>query len=386
MHCQRVCQWVFLFIFAIAATAKAEPTGFTYDLFDGKTLAGWEVTRCEAKVEDGKLILVSGNGFVRADHPYADYILELDYKALQAAKYDSGIYFRCELPDPKNPRPWPTRYQVNIKDGEEGNLVGDKTAVVNGLTKKGDWNHFKLTVIGTTAALEVNGSPAWKVDGIKDRVGYLGLQAEVPLGGQYEFKNIRITELNFQSLFDGKSLTGWEGAKAPAESCWNVEDGMIHCTGAKGSWLRWKDEVGDFNFRADYKLLPGGNSGIFCRMAKDSEHQGKGGGVEIQCLDDKSDRYQKEHPIKPYQYAGSVYSIIPADPHASKPAPEWNSLEVDANGTNYKVLLNGVVVAQGDATKFPLLDERNLKGYLGLQNHSEQVWFKNLRLGPPLPK
>jgi len=52
-----------------------------------------------------------------------------------------------------------------------------------------------LTVKGATAALKVNGKPAWQTDGIETRRGYIALQAEVPGGGQFLFRNIRITEL-----------------------------------------------------------------------------------------------------------------------------------------------------------------------------------------------
>jgi hypothetical protein len=64
-----------------------------------------------------------------------------------------------------------------------------------GLVKDGDWNHMRLTVRGTTAAMELNGKPAWKADGLQSARGYIGLQSEVPNGGQFLFRNIRITEL-----------------------------------------------------------------------------------------------------------------------------------------------------------------------------------------------
>ncbi|MFZ2644105.1 MAG: family 16 glycoside hydrolase, partial [Verrucomicrobiia bacterium] len=65
-----------------------------------------------------------------------------------------------------------------------------------GLIKPGEWNCFKLTVRGTQAALEINGKPAWKADGLEGpKEGYIGVQAEVPGGGQHRFRNIYITEL-----------------------------------------------------------------------------------------------------------------------------------------------------------------------------------------------
>jgi hypothetical protein len=64
------------------------------------------------------------------------------------------------------------------------------------VTIKVTWNQFKLTVRGTKAALEINGTPAWEADGLGEpTVGYITLQAEVPGGGQHRFRNIYLTEL-----------------------------------------------------------------------------------------------------------------------------------------------------------------------------------------------
>lgn len=77
----------------------------------------------------------------------------------------------------------------------EGNVNELNSARSEGLTKPGDWNHFKLTVVGTSAALEINGKAAWKADGLQSRTGYVALQAEIPGGGQFLFRNIRLREL-----------------------------------------------------------------------------------------------------------------------------------------------------------------------------------------------
>ena len=65
--------------------------------------------------------------------------------------------------------------------------------------------------------------------------GYIGLQAEVPLGGQFEFKDIYVTELKHRPLFNGNDLSGWEGAGRDAKECWTVEEGLLKCTGRKGT-------------------------------------------------------------------------------------------------------------------------------------------------------
>jgi hypothetical protein len=170
---------------AIADEAKS--------IFDGKTLEGWKVERCEAEVKDGAILIKAGNGVVYPNKRYADFVLDLEWKALKEDKWDSGIYFRCELPRGK--RAWPTRWQANLLKGQEGNVGGLKGAKSTGLVKDREWNRFKLSVIGSKASLEINGKPAWKADGIVEKDGYICLQAEVPGGGQFLFRNIKITEI-----------------------------------------------------------------------------------------------------------------------------------------------------------------------------------------------
>ena len=89
-------------------------------LFDGKTLDGWTVITCEATVDDGDILLVSGNGLIQTEKKYGNFILEFECKALRDNKWDSGVYFRYDtVPEG---RPWPKRYQVNLRYGMEGNV------------------------------------------------------------------------------------------------------------------------------------------------------------------------------------------------------------------------------------------------------------------------
>jgi hypothetical protein len=168
-------------------TNAAEPVS----LFDGKTLNGWDVIGCEAVVQDGAILLKSGNGLVQAKKRYKDFVLEFEWKALHPTMWDSGVYFRYDTVTP--PRPWPNKYQVNLRKGMEGELVGFADGKNTIATKPGEWNKFELTVRGSKASLKVNGKPSWNVDGITESEGRLAIQAEVPGGGQFLFRNIRIT-------------------------------------------------------------------------------------------------------------------------------------------------------------------------------------------------
>src|SRR4029077_4544369 len=127
---------------------------------------------------------------------YGNFVLELDWRARRESNYDSGIYIRADLP--ADGKPWPARYQVNLKQGVEGTLLGVDGGKASGLAKPGEWNHFKLTVVGDTAELEVNGQKAWKVAGLANADGYIGFQSEVDGGGQFEFRNIKLTDLDYK--------------------------------------------------------------------------------------------------------------------------------------------------------------------------------------------
>ena len=179
----------------LAVPAPGADEAKRVSLFDGKSLDGWDVIKCEAVVQDGNILIKDGNGVVQTKEKYGDFVLEFEWKSLKDDKWDSGVYFRYDS-IPQN-QPWPARYQVNLRKGDEGNVGGLKGAKTSGLFKGGEWNSFKLTVRGTKVELEVNGKPAWKADGLEGpKEGFICLQAEVPGGGQCLFRNLHITKLN----------------------------------------------------------------------------------------------------------------------------------------------------------------------------------------------
>jgi hypothetical protein len=360
--------------------------GFSQSLFDGKTLNGWTAENgCKARVKDGMILLESGNGWLRTDHTYADFKLHIEWKALQEQKYDAGIFLRT----PAGGSPFPKGgYQANLLQGKEGNIGNVPGAASTGLAKPfGQWNTFDITVIGEVVQMKINGKQAYRVAGIANKTGYIGIQIEVPLGGQFLVKNIRVTELGHRSLFNGKDLTGFEGAGQPAENCWAVEDGLLVGLQTKGPWLRTKEEYENFNLRLEYRIDAGANSGVFVRVPANGNHHRANdtqppAGFEVQILDDFAEKYSK---LKRYQYCGSVYDIAGAKTHVGRPAGQWNTLELNCDGYHITSTHNGVVIVDVTADEFPLIKLRQLKGYLGFQNHGGGVAFRNIRIGPALP-
>jgi hypothetical protein len=363
--------------------ADDKPADFERTLFDGQSLAGWVLENdAEVDVVDGCLRLKSGNGWLRSVEQFRDFTLHVECQALQMKEYDAGIYIRSSAEGKPFPKP---SYQVNLLEGKEGNIGTLPGAVSMGLAKPaGQWNSFDITVKEDTVSLRINDKPAYEVAGLKEPQGHIGFQVEVPKGGQFLIRNVKIVEHGYQSLFNGHDLAGWTGANAPAEQCWKVDDGCLVCTGEKGPWIRSDKEYGDFHLRLDYLVSPGGNSGVYVRVPENGNHHRKDdteppAGFEVQVLDDAAAQYRD---LKPYQYSASVYDISGADPRVSRPAGEWNTLEILCKGQHVVTIHNGQTVVNAAVEDFPLLSLRQASGYLGLQNHSTVVKFRNVRIGP----
>lgn len=364
------------------ARAEDAMTGVARSLFDGTSLHGWSVENdCDVDVVDGCLRLKAGDGWLRSHLSYRDFELHVEWKALQAANYDAGIYIRSSRDGKPFPKP---SYQVNLLQGKEGNIGTLPGAESSGLVKPGEWNAFDLRVVGDTVSLKINDRPAYSVGGLEQRDGYIGFQVEVPKGGQFLLRNIHIVELGYKPLFNGKDLTGWDGEGGPTESCWSVEDGLLVCSGKKGPWLRSAAEYGDFDLRLEYRLSTGGNSGVYVRVPKDGNHHRENSslpaaGFEVQVLDDAAPAHLK---LKDYQYSASIYDIAGANPRVSRAPGEWNTLEINCRGQRVTTWHNGYLVTDVTSDEAPLLGLRSVSGFLGLQNHSTVVKFRDIRIGP----
>lgn len=378
-------------VVAVACLAQAllagdlfaeEPVGFSKPLFDGVSLQGWSVENdCEVDVIDGCIRLKSGDGWLRSHHAYRDFELHVEWKALKPQGYDAGLYIRAAQEGKPGPK---SSHQINMLQGKEGNIGDLPGAQSTGLAKPaGEWNVFDVRVVGDTVSLKINGQPAYSVSGLKQPDGHIGFQVEVPVGGQFLLKNIRITELGYRPLFNGRDLTGWQPVGDVAEACWSVVDGLLVCSGKKGPWLRSDAEFDDFNVRLEYRLSTGGNSGMYVRVPLDGNHHRDNdtlppAGFEVQILDDAAPGHLK---LKDYQYSASIYDIAGANPRVSRPVGEWNSLEINCRGQHVTTWHNGHRVANVTAADSPLLGLRSTKGFLGLQNHNTIVKLREIRIG-----
>lgn len=185
----------------------------------------------------------------------------------------------------------------------------------------------------------------------------------------------------FVSLFDGKSLEGWE---ATHEGGYVVQDGVLACTKEIGGFLYTDKEYGDFVIRFEFKLTPGANNGLGIRTPRGGDPAFVG--MEIQILDDSAPEYEN---LQPWQYHGSIYGVVPAKRGHLKPVGEWNQQEVICRGNRVTVKLNGETIVDADveeASKPKTLDGREhpgLKreqGYIAFCGHGAHVEFRNIRI------
>lgn len=176
-------------------------------------------------------------------------------------------------------------------------------------------------------------------------------------------------------------LAGWHVQEGSA-GVWRYDGKVISCIPGRGGFLTMDKQYGDFDLTLEYRIQPGGNSGI-------GVHYPPGGhpsttGMEIQILDDDA---PKHRDLKPSQYNGSIYKLVPPKTRAAKKPGEWNRLEIRCKDPWITVKLNGVEIQHvnrdehqtAEGADLPLA-KRPRKGSIGLQSHDDPVEFRNIRI------
>jgi len=198
-------------------------------------------------------------------------------------------------------------------------------------------------------------------------------------------------EKGFVSLFDGKSIDNWtayseDGKKVPeSESAFEVQNGLIHCTGkGRDYWLVAPGgKYGDFTLRLEFKITKDANSGVFLRAPTPDLPAFKG--FEVQIVDD----FKGDKKYEPNRHStGSIYDVLSPMRNMSSPIGEWNTMEMTCKGSEVIVKHNGCTVIHSDFSEltepigkfdFPY-SKMPKEGYIGLQNHGHELWFRNIRV------
>ena len=203
-------------------------------------------------------------------------------------------------------------------------------------------------------------------------------------------------------LFDGKTWTGWRGfrrEKVPVEG-WAIEDGTIKHLAGQGEQSREGGDIitvgqyDNFELQLEWRISPGGNSGIKYLVAEEMVKTGYSGlGFEMQVLDDDG------HPDAKMgkggnRTASALYDLIaPPTNKALRPVGEWNQVRLVIRGSKVEHWLNGARVVEyelGSPQLKSLIAESKYKtiagfgevrkGHILLQDHGNEVWFRNIKL------
>ena len=187
-------------------------------------------------------------------------------------------------------------------------------------------------------------------------------------------------------LFDGKTLDGWmTSSRKPSKT--PVQDGAINPRKCGGYMMIHEKQWGDFVLSLDFKISKGCNSGIFLRTFPLTGRVGYNG-LEIGIDDTRGAGYHD---------TGAIYDLVKPAKNAMKPAGQWNHIVITCNKNIVEVELNGEKVSRmdldewtkarrrpdGSRHKFPTAWKHHpRKGYIGLQDHGQPCWFKNIKLLP----
>ena len=212
-------------------------------------------------------------------------------------------------------------------------------------------------------------------------------------------------------IFDGKTFNGWRGYdRADVPGAWTIEDGAIKINGSgageagasNGGDLIFAHKLGNFELEFEWKVGKGSNSGVFIMIQEVEGQPSYISAPEYQVLDNEN------HPDAKLGKDGnrkssSLYDMIPAVPQNAKPSGEWNKAKImgykgtvvhgqnDENVLEYhlwtKQWTDMLQASKFSEDKWPLAFEllnncggENHEGFIGMQDHGDDVWFRNIRV------
>ena len=237
---------------------------------------------------------------------------------------------------------------------------------------------------------------------------------------QVDLASVPVDKDGYYVLFDGTSLNGWRGyGKDNVPSRWTVEDGCIKFSGTgtgegqtgEGGDLIFARKFKNFILELEWKVSKGGNSGIFY-LAQEVKTVRADGSEKYEPIYISSPEYQvldnANHPdaflgVDGNRQSASLYDMIPAKPQNSNAFGEWNKAKImvykgtvvhgqnDANVVEYHLWTDQwtqmLQASKFSQEKWPLAFEllnncggENHEGYFGLQDHGDDVWYRNIRI------
>ncbi|UCD27713.1 MAG: DUF1080 domain-containing protein [Planctomycetota bacterium] len=350
-------------------------------LFGGQDLEGWITLAGRWGVENGAMVCKAAPASIRSSYESDQFILSFEYRCTGKGRHSLYLHSKLDVPSgaigllltPKglvNTGSASSAFSPQLSTGEDGWI---KVQV--------DIDKDICRVASSDAA--GNRNPDFTLPVAVGSRGFIRFEAAEP---GLQIRNVKAVEPGFTSMFDGKTLEGWEiqGRRNPNYKGpgWYFKNGILHCVGKKTHWLRSGRNYDNLIIRLEYQLPNRGNSGIYLRAPKEGWISRTG--LEIQLIDEQS----YEGRLKPYQRSGSVYAGFPPEVAVSAPKDQWNAIEVLLEGKRIRTILNSVRLydAYLDDVKKDLgssihpLATRPAVGYVGFQDHHSPAKFRNVRI------
>jgi hypothetical protein len=352
------------------------------------------------RVEDGVIVNDGKGAYLTTNEEFEDFEFSFEYWIVPTS--DSGVYLRG-VPQVQI---WDPDAENNKKHGNDKGSGGlwnnpadwpGKDPLVRADKPTREWNKMRIRLVDERCTVWLNDQLV--VDNAKlhnyfakgqplYRKGPIQLQTH---GAEIRWRNLKLVELKFDSLFNGKDLSGWAGAT----NNYTVSDGAIQCLEGKGGVLHSEKTFSNYVMRVDFQLPPAGNNGLVMRYptkqeleAMPKEQRSADGAyvgmTELQVLDDGHEKYTK---IDPRQAHGSAYGMVAAKRGFLKPTGEWNREVVTVEGSKIQVELNGNIILNTDLSKVedymdnkPHPGKSRTSGHVGFAGHSDPVKFKNVEI------
>ena len=422
-------------------------------LFNGRNLDGWYACNGTAPftAEDGAIVgrtvVDSPNSFLCTKETFGDFILE--YEVWVDTNFNSGVQLRSTAnPAIKNGRVHGYQVEVDPSDRAWTGGIYDEarrgwlhTLTDQEAAKKAfrlnEWNRFRVEAIGTSIRTWVNGIPCANIIDDLTPAGIIALQVHsigsdaTRAGRIVRFRNLRILTQNLEAnrtpdrgdtpqynhipntltareardgwklLWDGKTTTGWRGAKLdrfPAGG-WEIKGGALTVveTGgreaAAGGDSVTTDQYASFELIVEYNITKGANSGIKYFVDTNlNKGEGSSIGCEFQILDDE------EHPdakagVNGNRRNAGLYDLIPPQNLRFNGVGEWNRARILVRGPHVEHWLNGfktVEYERGTQMWRALVDHSKYvvwpsfgeapKGHILLQDHGNRVSFRSIKI------
>jgi glucose/arabinose dehydrogenase len=216
-------------------------------------------------------------------------------------------------------------------------------------------------------------------------------------------------------LFDGDSAGTFRNfRREELGDGWQVRDGaLVRAANGAGDIIT-RDQFGAFELQLEYRISPGGNSGIMFHVTEEEETPWRTG-PEVQVLDNAAGKdpqkagwlYQLYAPVVPgwmRKMEEQAGRSLPEHLDATRPAGEWNHVYLRVAPGGGEVAVNGVVyarftkgskewderVAKSKFAAFPRFGKAD-QGHLCLQDHGDEVAYRSIKVrelptdGSPIP-